>query len=234
VLEHLVDTVLAFEGDRHHGLRLLRAVKHRFGPTAELGVLEMGSAGLLPVADPSGLLLADRRPGVSGSVVVPCIEGRRPLLVEVQALVSASTLPAPRRSVQGLEGGRVAMILAVLTQRAGVGVASSDVYALAVGGVRATEPAADLGIAFAVVSSVLDVPLPDDLVVIGELGLTGELRQVASVDQRLREAQRLGFTRAIVPSSSPTPPPGISIERVGTLVEAVRILRAGPSPATLA
>jgi len=234
VLEHLVDTVLAFEGDRHHVLRLLRAVKHRFGPTAELGVLEMGTAGLLPVADPSGMLLADRRAGVSGSVVVPCIEGRRPLLVEVQALVGPSSLATPRRSVTGLEGNRVAMILAVLTQRLGVSVATSDVYALAVGGVRATEPAADLGIAFAVVSSVIDVPLPEDLVVIGEVGLTGEVRQVTSVDQRLREAQRLGFTRAIVPFTSPSPPPGIAVERAATVADALRLLEAGPSASPFA
>ena len=224
VLEHLVDTVLSFEGDRHHGLRLLRAVKHRFGPTTELGVLEMAGDGLRPVDDPSGLLLADRREGVPGSVVTATVEGRRPLLVEVQALTSISSSPNPRRSVQGLDTGRAAMVLAVLAERAGVPVGMADVYALAVGGVRVPEPAADLALALAVASAMTDDPLPEDLVAVGELGLGGELRQVAHADQRLREAARLGFRRAVVPFTAPEPPEGIDALRAATLADALALV----------
>ncbi len=222
VLEHVVDTVLAFEGDRHHALRLLRAVKHRFGSTQELGLFEMGDAGLTGVPDASGLFLADRRHGVPGSVVVPTIEGHRPLLVELQALVANSSLPAPRRSAQGLDGGRLALLLAVLERRAGLTtLATSDVYALAVGGVKVVEPGADLGVALAVVSALTDRPLPAGLVACGEIGLAGELRQVGQTARRLAEAARLGFTYAIVPCSAPDPPPGISALRAATLAEAV-------------
>ena len=224
VLEHLVDTVLSFEGDRHHGLRLLRAVKHRFGPTTELGVMEMAGDGLRPVDDPSGLLLADRREGVPGSVVTATVEGRRPLLVEVQALTSVSTAVNPRRSVQGLDTGRAAMVLAVLAERAGVPVDLADVYALAVGGVRVVEPAADVALALAVASAMSDDPLPDDLVAVGELGLGGELRQVAHADQRLREAARLGFRRAVVPFTAPEPPAGIEALRAATLTDALALV----------
>lgn len=221
VLEHLVDTVLAFEGDRHHALRLLRAVKHRFGATDELGVFEMTGRGLAAVADPSGLFLADRRGDVAGSVVVPTIEGHRPLLVEVQALVTGSEYPTPRRSAQGVDHGRLSVILAVLAERAGVELAKKEVYALAVGGVRVSEPGADLGIALAVASAAVDTALPADLVAFGELGLGGELRQVGQTERRLAEAARLGFTRAVVPSHSPDPPAGIELVRVGTLEEAL-------------
>lgn len=224
VLEHLVDTVLSFEGDRHHGLRLLRAVKHRFGPTTELGVLEMAGDGLRPVDDPSGLLLADRREGVPGSVVTATVEGRRPLLVEVQALTAPSSAVNPRRSVQGLDTGRAAMALAVLAERAGVPVDQADVYALAVGGVRVAEPAADVALALAVASAMADEALPDDLVAVGELGLGGELRQVAHADQRLREAARLGFRRAVVPFTAPEPPEGIEALRAATLSEALALV----------
>lgn len=223
VLEHVVDTVLAFEGDRHHGLRLLRAVKHRFGSTDQLGLLEMTETGLEPVPDPSRLFLADRRQGVSGSVVVPTIEGHRPLLVELQALVTPSTLPAPRRSAQGLDGGRLALLLAVLDQRAQVRVTDRDVYALAVGGVKVAEPGADLALALALASSYLDCPLDDDLVACGELGLGGELRQVSHGGRRLAEAARLGFRRAIVPRLAPDAPPGIEALRAATLGEALEL-----------
>ncbi|MBK5222438.1 MAG: DNA repair protein RadA [Acidimicrobiia bacterium] len=227
VLEHVVDTVISFEGERHHALRLLRAVKHRFGSTDELGLFEMTEHGLVGLPDPSKLFLADRRPGVAGSVVVPTMEGHRPLLVELQALVSAGQGGSPRRSAQGLDHGRLAFLLAVLEQRASVDIGTSDVYALAVGGVRIVEPAADLAIALAVASARLDKPIAPDLVAIGEVGLGGELRQVGQAGRRLVEAARLGFTRALVPTSAPDGPPGVELIRVGTVVEAVRLATAG-------
>lgn len=221
VLEHIVDTVLAFEGDRHHALRMVRAVKHRFGATDQLGLFEMTEHGLLGVPDASRLFLADRRKGVAGSVVVPTMEGDRPLLVEVQALVTQSDLPSPRRSAQGLDSGRLSLLLAVLSERAGVTFEKRDVYALAVGGVKIVEPAADLGIALALASSRSNIAIPDDLVVCGEIGLGGELRQVAHGERRLAEAARLGFTRALVPRLAPDAPAGMTTLRVGTLAEAV-------------
>ena len=228
VLEHIVDTVLAFEGDRHHALRLLRAVKHRFGATDQLGLFEMTQGGLEGVPDPSRLFLADRRRGVAGSAIVPTMEGDRPLLVEVQALVTSSPLPSPRRSAQGLDAGRLSLLLAVLAERARIGFSEHDVYALAVGGVRVVEPAADLGVALALASARVDVALPDDMVVCGELGLGGEVRQVAYADRRLAEAARLGFTRAIVPMHAPDPPAGMTAVRVGTLVEAAFAVGISP------
>jgi DNA repair protein RadA/Sms len=227
VLEHVVDTVLAFEGDRHHALRLLRASKHRFGSTDELGLFEMTEAGLEPVPDASGLFLADRRTGVSGSIVVPTIEGHRPLLVEIQALVVNSNLPAPRRSAQGLDSGRLPLLLAVLDRRAGVKLEGDDVYALAVGGVRVHEPGADLGIALAVASAKTDQPMQPGLVACGEIGLGGELRQVSQGQRRLAEAARLGFTYAIVPRLAPDPPPGITALRAADLSEAIRLAGLG-------
>ena len=221
VLEHVVDTVLAFEGERHHALRLLRAVKHRFGATDQLGLFEMTSDGLVGVPDPSRLFLADRRKGVSGSVVVPTMDGHRPLLVELQALVAASPLPSPRRSAQGLDGGRLALLLAVLAERAGLRFGESDVYALAVGGVKVTEPGADLGLCLALASALTGQPLPADLVVCGEVGLGGELRQVSQCERRVAEAARLGFSRALVPRLSPAMPDHIEVLRVETLADAV-------------
>jgi DNA repair protein RadA/Sms len=227
VLEHVVDTVLAFEGDRHHALRLLRAAKHRFGPTGELGVFELGEAGLVGVPDAGALFLADRRPGLPGSVVMAAMEGSRPLLVEVQALVAPTNLPQPRRSAEGLDHGRLSVVLAVLAERLKVSVRDADVFALAAGGVQVTEPAADLAMALAVVSAGIGVPLPPDLVVCGEVGLGGELRQVASTTRRLAEAARLGFGRALVPSSAPDGPTGIEVHRVSTLGEALHATGLG-------
>jgi DNA repair protein RadA/Sms len=224
VLEHVVDTVLSFEGDRHHALRMVRAAKHRFGSTGELGLFEMGEAGLTGVPDAGGLFLADRRPGVAGSVVVPTMEGHRPLLVEIQALVTAgnSNVPMPRRSAQGLDSGRLALLLAVLEQRVKLkGFAGADVYASAVGGVRITEPGADLALGLALASALTGLALPDQIVACGEVGLGGELRQVSHTARRLSEAARLGFTRAIVPTSAPEPPAGIDLVRAGTLADAV-------------
>ena len=227
VLEHVVDTVLSFEGDRHHAIRLLRAVKHRFGGTQELGLFEMTEAGLAGVPDAGGLFLADRRPGVPGSVVVPTLDGVRPLLVEIQALVGSSHLPQPRRSAQGLDPGRLALLLAVLDRRVGLAFGSLDVYASAVGGVKVVEPGADLAVALALVSAATQRSLPDDLVACGEVGLGGELRQVAQTQRRLSEAVRLGFTTAVVPWSAPEAPEGMTVRRVGTLAEAVAMADLG-------
>jgi DNA repair protein RadA/Sms len=229
VLEHVVDTVLSFEGERHHALRLLRAVKHRFGGTSELGLFEMGDGGLLGVPDPSGLFLADRKVGVAGSVVVPTMEGHRPLLVELQALVTPSPIPQPRRSAQGLDSGRLALLLAVLGQRVGVQLGTYDVHASAVGGVRVVEPGADLGLALALASARSDQPIAGDVVACGEVGLAGELRQVSQTARRLAEAQRLGFRTAIVPNSSPDAPVGMEVLRAATLREAVRLVGCVPA-----
>lgn len=222
VLEHVVDTVLSFEGDRHHALRMLRAVKHRFGPTTELGLFEMTEAGLQGVPDAGALFLSDRQPGVAGSVVVPIIEGHRPLLVELQALVVSSRLPVPRRSAQGVDGGRLALMLAVLERRVGMKIMGhADVFASAVGGVRVTEPGADLALALALASAACGVGLPPDMVACAEVGLGGELRQVAHIAHRLAEAYRLGFNRAIVSDSAPDPPEGMAVVRARSLSEAV-------------
>lgn len=229
VLEHMVDTVLSFEGDRHHALRLLRVVKHRFGSTQELGLFEMTEKGLSGVPDASGMFLADRRLGIPGSVVVPTIEGARPLLVELQVLTTPSTLPSPRRSAQGIDSGRLSLLLAVLQQRVGVPTGQVDVYALAVGGVKIVEPGADLALGLAVVSSLTGTPVPADIVACGEVGLGGELRQVAHTPRRLAEAARLGFKRAVLPFSAPAPPPGIVAIRVGTLIDAVERLQMLPT-----
>jgi DNA repair protein RadA/Sms len=224
VLEHVVDTVLSFEGERHNALRLLRASKHRFGPTSELGLFEMTDAGMVGVPDASQLFLADRRTGVPGSVVVPTIEGQRPLLVELQALTnSVSGGAPPRRSAQGVDSGRLALLLAVLERRARISLAGHEVYASVVGGVKLAEPGADLGLCLALVSAVVNKPLPSDLVVIGEVGLAGEVRQVAQVGRRLAEAARLGFTRAIVPASASAKVDGIRVEGAATLTEALAL-----------
>jgi DNA repair protein RadA/Sms len=222
VLEHIVDTVLSFEGDRHHALRLLRAVKHRFGSTNELGVFEMVERGLVGVPDASSLFLTDRRTGVAGSAVTPTLEGHRPLLVEVQALTNKvnSGVP-PRRSAQGLDPGRLALLLAVLERRARLPMGQHEVFASAVGGVRLTEPGSDLPMCLAIVSALTDHPLPPDVISFGEVGLAGELRQVAHASRRLAEAARLGFTRAIVPANSSNGVAGISLVRAATLNEAL-------------
>lgn len=234
VLEHLVDTVVSFDGDRHHALRLLRTVKHRFGSTGELGLFEMTGDGLRAVEDPGGLFLGDRRHGTPGSVVFPAMEGYRPLVVELQALVVASGLPAPRRSVSGLDANRLALLVAVLHRRAGVRLADQDVYVSAVGGVRIVEPGADLAVCLALASALSGRPLPEDLVVVGEVGLGGELRQVAHTPRRLAEAARLGFRRALVPLSAPTDGP-LRLLRVATLADAVAgVLPSDHGPAAMA
>lgn len=222
VLEHLVDTVLGFEGDRQHAYRVLRAVKHRFGSTDETGVFEMREEGLVTVADPSSLFLADRAKEVSGSVVAATIDGHRPLLVEIQALTVHTTMAFPRRSAEGVDLGRCNFLLAVLDRRAGVKLDQHDVYALAVGGLQVKEPGVDLALCLALASSRFDMPLPPDLVACGEVGLGGELRRVAHLERRLHEAARLGFARAIIPANAPPSPPGVRELRAATLDEALR------------
>jgi DNA repair protein RadA/Sms len=220
-LEHMVDTVLSFDGDRHHALRLLTAVKHRFGPTGELGLFEMGDQGLNRVDDPGRLLLGDRLCGVPGGVVLPAVQGRRTLMVELQALVTAMGQATPKRSVVGLDGGRLAMTLAVLVEHARLAVLTVDVFASVAGGIRVTEPAADLAVALAVASAATGVPLPPTLAAVGEVGLSGELRQVTNLPRRLEEALRLGFDQVVVPASSPEGPPGVQLIRVDTVAQAV-------------
>lgn len=224
VLEHLVDTVCSFEGERHHALRLLSVSKHRFGPTGELGVFEMTASGLDGVDDPSKLLLGDRRPGIAGSVVVPVLEGRRPILVELQALVARSSLATPRRAAQGIPPSRLSLAVAVLEQRVGCSLATMDVFASVVGGVKVSEPAVDLALCLALVSAAAGIALGADLVACGEVGLGGELRQVVHTDRRLAEASRLGFTRACIPVSAPDAPGAMTTVRVTTLAQAVMAL----------
>jgi DNA repair protein RadA/Sms len=221
VLEHLVDTVLSFEGDRHHALRLLRAVKNRFGSTGELGLFEMTETGLQPVADPSGMFLGDRRYRAPGSVVFPYMEGQRPLLVEIQALVAPSGMASPRRSASGFDAGRLSLLLAVLDRRAGVGLGNREVYVSVAGGVRVEDPAADLAVCLAVASAATNRPVDDDVVVLGEVGLGGEVRQAAQTPRRLMEAARLGFSAAVVPSGGAPRDTGLVVQPVGCLVEAV-------------
>jgi DNA repair protein RadA/Sms len=220
LLEHLVDTVLSFDGDRHHALRLLRAVKHRFGPTGELGLFEMTASGLAGVADAGGMFLEDRRPDTSGSVVFPSMEGQRPLLVEIQALVVPTSAPSPRRSVSGFDSGRLSLLLAVLDRRAGLSLANHEVYVSVAGGVRVGDPGADLAVCLALASAATDRRVDDDLVVVGEIGLGGEVRQVAQTPRRLAEATRLGFKRALVPPGAPLHP-GLSVRPAATLLQAV-------------
>jgi DNA repair protein RadA/Sms len=201
-LEHVVDTVIQFEGDRHHAHRILRALKNRFGPSDEIGVFSMGDAGLVGVGNPSEIFLAERARGCPGSAVLAAIEGLRPLLVEVQALVGEAAHGSPRRVALGVDASRVAMILAVLARRAGIDVAGRDVFVNIAGGLETTEPAADLAVALAAASSLTGRALPERMTILGEIGLAGEIRNVARLDARLREAGRLGFDTALVPAGS--------------------------------
>ncbi len=201
MLEHMVDAVLYFEGERHHMYRVLRAVKNRFGSTNELAVFEMGDEGLREVSNPSLLFLSERQLVVPGSAVVAAMEGRRPLLLEVQALVAPTSFGTPRRTTTGADYQRVNMILAVLERRLGLQVGASDAYVNVAGGVRVDEPAVDLGIAMALVSSHRDRPLARGDMFVGEVGLTGEVRAVTRLSERLREAKKLGFARCFVPAA---------------------------------
>ena len=244
-VEHLVDTVLSFDGDRHHSLRVLTSVKHRFGPTGEVGIFEMRDDGLRAVPDPGPLMLGDRMAGVPGSVVVPVLQGRRPLLVEVQALLgpAGGGGAGSRPHTLGVDGARANLLVAVLACRTAVDVpAAAEFFVAAVGGITVTEPAADLALALAMASVVTDRPLRSDVVVFGELGLAGEVRMVPGADRRLAEAQRAGFTTALVPASSVAPgstatPPGLLVHGVRTLAEALALAGwgadAGTGPGTM-
>jgi DNA repair protein RadA/Sms len=227
VLEHLVDVVLHFEGDRHSRLRMVRGVKNRFGPSDEVGCFDLSDDGIEGLADPSGLFLSRQREAVPGTCVTVTVEGKRPLVAEVQALVAASPLASPRRTTSGLDAGRVAMVLAVLQRRAKVNVAAADIYAATVGGVRLTEPATDLAVALAVAGGAQNEPLATGLVAIGEVGLAGEIRRVTGTSRRLAEAARLGFTHALVPPDPGRVPPGIEAIEVADLGRALRIAFPG-------
>ena len=229
VLEHMVDTVLYFEGERGHQFRLLRAVKNRFGPTDEIGVFEMTDSGLAEVANPSALFLSEREESVSGAAVFAGMEGTRPVLVEVQALVAPTAFSTPRRAVVGWDSGRLAMVLAVLEARCGLSFAARDVYLNVAGGLRITEPAADLAVAAALVSALFDAAVPQDHVVFGEIGLGGEVRRVGHADARLREAEKLGFSGAITPMRKKAAPSrgktAIVAHEMSRLLELVETLR---------
>ena len=223
VLEHIVDTVLYLEGDRRQELRLLRATKNRFGSAEEIGVFAMGEAGLEEVADPSAAMLASASPTAPGTAIVSVLEGTRPLLVEVQSLVNKTESGILRRVANGLDVNRLHMILAVLEKRLeGISFGKSDVFVSVAGGIRITEPSADLGLALSIVSNSLARPMPDGLVVIGELGLSGEVRRVGHLERRLQEAARHGLTRALIPAGSRAGrPAGLDLVEVRSLADAV-------------
>jgi DNA repair protein RadA/Sms len=218
VLEHMVDTVLSFEGERSHQYRILRAIKNRFGGTDEIGVFSMGETGLGEVANPSSLFLTQRSEGVAGAVVFPALEGTRPLLVEIQALtVRLASGATPRRAVVGWDSGRLAMILAVLEARCGLSFSSAEVYLNVAGGYRITDPAADAAVAAALVSALAERPVPADAVAFGEVALSGELRPVAHAALRMREAGKLGFERALLPWAGSSEAGGLAVSRFPTL-----------------
>jgi DNA repair protein RadA/Sms len=227
VLEHLVDTVLYFEGDQHHAYRILRAIKNRFGSTNEIGVFEMTSGGLADVANAAAFFLAQRPTDAPGSVVVPSLEGTRPLLLELQALVGRASFGTPRRTVEGADYNRVCLMLAVLEKRAGVPIGTQDVFVNVAGGGRVVEPAADLAILIAAASSYLERPVAPDVVVLGEVGLTGEVRAVSGIEPRLRAAAQLGFRTAVVPRGNVDGTPPLRVTGVTTVTEAVAVLLGG-------
>jgi DNA repair protein RadA/Sms len=227
VLEHMVDTVLYFEGDRGHSFRILRAVKNRFGSTNEIGVFAMRETGLQPVSNPSELFLAERPVEVPGSVVIATLEGTRPILVEVQALVSPTALGTPRRTTLGIDPNRVALLIAVLEKKMGLHLFGHDVFVNVAGGIRVAEPASDLGVVAAVASSFLDKAIDARCLVIGEVGLAGEVRAVSQADVRVREAIKLGFSRCVLPESSLRQLPafaGVELQGVSSLNEAWNLL----------
>lgn len=226
VLEHMVDCVLYFEGDPNSSYRLLRAAKNRFGSTNEIGVFEMGDSGLIEVPNPSQVLLDGRPAGASGTCVACVMEGTRPVLAEVQALVAKTAFNVPRRTADGFDFNRAVLLMAVAEKRAGIKLSSFDVYINVIGGLRLDEPGADLPVALAVASSYRDQAIPDDLVAIGEIGLTGEIRSVSNLNQRLAEVSRLGFNRCIIPKNNSEKlkiPEGMTVYRVKNLREAIEI-----------
>jgi DNA repair protein RadA/Sms len=227
LLEHMVDTVLYFEGDRNHIFRILRAVKNRFGSTNEIGVFEMKDNGLDEVANPSAVFLAERPAGAPGSAVTASMEGTRPILVELQSLASATNFGTPRRTILGLDANRVALLAAVMEKKLGMHLMGYDIFMNVAGGVKVVEPAVDMAIVAAVASSFLDKPVADGTVVLGEIGLTGEVRAIGQVDTRLSECRKMGFTRCLVPSGNLKRLPaidGIEITGVKTVSEVVETL----------
>ncbi len=231
VLEHMVDTVLYFEGERGHHFRILRSVKNRFGPTDEIGVFEMTDKGLQEVSNPSALFLPHRTEDVTGSCVFAGIEGTRPLLVEIQSLIAPSSLATPRRAVVGWDSGRLSMILAVLEARCGLLCGNRDVFLNVAGGLRISEPAADLAVAAALLSCIANTPLPKDAVFFGEIGLSGEIRPVSQQEARLKEASKLGFKTAFIPK--PTKPfsmPELTLIPLAHVAELANYLDAKPKP----
>ncbi|MDA3790787.1 MAG: DNA repair protein RadA [Desulfobacula sp.] len=227
IMEHMVDTVLYFEGDKSHVFRILRAVKNRFGSTNEIGVFEMNEKGLTEVPNPSAVFLAERSAVAPGSVVTSCMEGTRPILVEIQGLVSSSGLGTPRRTILGLDNNRVALIVAVMEKRLGMNLSSLDIFMNVIGGVKIVEPAVDLAIAAALASSFLDKPIDKKTTLIGEIGLTGEIRAVGHVQARIKEAAKMGFTKCLVPSSTIkqlSKIKGMTIESVSFLKDAMEVL----------
>jgi len=226
VLEHIVDTVLYLEGDRFHAYRLLRSVKNRFGATSEVGVFEMGSQGLIEVANPSEAFLAERLPNAAGSTIAVTLEGTRPLLVEIQALASTTSFGLPRRTANGVDFNRLLLLVAVLNKRVGVRLFDQDVFVNVVGGLKINEPAADLAVATAIASSFRNTPVAADLAIVGEIGLSGELRAVGQLSKRLNEAAKLGFKRCLVPRSfrrQEIASDGIEVIGVRSLKEALQV-----------
>ncbi len=227
VLEHMVDAVLYLEGDRYHQYRILRGVKNRFGSTDEVGVFEMADTGLREVRNPSEAFLEERSSGAPGSTIAVTMEGTRPILVEIQALTTATAFGLPRRSANGLDAGRLQLLVAVLQKRVGLGLGGQDIYANVVGGLRIAEPAADLAVAIAVSSSFRDCAVDGRTVAIGEVGLSGEIRSVNQLERRINEAGRLGFSRVIAPRTGERRPAksetDVKVLAVGTLAEAIEI-----------
>ncbi len=227
IMEHMVDTVLYFEGDKSHVFRILRAVKNRFGSTNEIGVFEMNEKGLTQVSNPSAVFVSERSSVAPGSVVTSCMEGTRPILVEIQGLVSSSGLGTPRRTVLGLDNHRVALIVAVMEKRLGMNLAGLDIFMNVTGGVKIVEPSADLAIASALASSFLDKPVENKTIIIGEIGLTGEIRAVGQTQARIKEAAKMGFSRCLVPGSAIkqlSRVKGMTIESVNFLKDAMEVL----------
>jgi DNA repair protein RadA/Sms len=226
VLEHIVDTVLYLEGDRFHAYRLLRSVKNRFGATSEVGVFEMGSQGLIEVANPSEAFLAERLPNAAGSTIAVTLEGTRPLLVEIQALASTTSFGLPRRTANGVDFNRLLLLVAVLNKRVGLRLSDQDIFVNVVGGLKINEPAADLAVAIAIASSFKSVPVAADLAIVGEIGLSGELRAVGQLPKRLSEAAKLGFRRCLIPKSfrrQEIASDGIEVIGVRSLQEALQV-----------
>ena len=226
VLEHIVDTVLYLEGDRFHAYRLLRSVKNRFGATSEVGVFEMGQQGLKEVLNPSEAFLAERWPNAAGSAIAVTVEGTRPLLVEIQALSSTTSFGLPRRTANGVDLNRLLLLVAVLSKRVGLRLSDQDVFVNVVGGLRIAEPATDLAVATAIASSFHNVPVAADIITVGEIGLSGELRMVSQVERRLNEADKLGFRRCLMPKPArrlTNLPDGLEIIGVRSLSDALEV-----------